>query len=186
MPYEEIYLEAEEQMGQSVERFRQTIRTVRTSRATPSLVEHIKVDYYGTPTPLRQLSAISVQPPNLLVIRPYDPSSLGDIEKAILKADIGLTPNNDGKLIRITVPPLSEERRRKLIAHIKDLAEQAKRAIRATRQQALKTAEKEKKDGIIPEDDFFRLKDDIQELTKDHEGKVDELLQQKSSEILEE
>jgi len=186
MPYDDIYLQADEDMGKGLEHLRQALRTVRSARATPALIENVKVDYYGTATPLQQLAAIAAPSANLLVIRPYDPSALGNIERAILQADLGFTPNNDGKVIRIVVPALSDERRKKLIAHIKELAENAKRAIRAARHEALKIGEKEKKDGIIPEDDFFRLKDDVQELTKDYEAKADELIEKKTAEIMQE
>ena len=186
MPYDDIYLQADEDMGKSVEYLRQALRSVRSARATPALLENVKVDYYGAATPLQQLAAVAAPSANLLVIRPYDPSALGNIERGILQADLGFTPNNDGKLIRIVVPVLSDERRKKLIAHVKELAENAKRTVRAARHEALKVGEKEKKDGGLPEDDFFRLKDDIQELTDDHERKVDELVEKKTAEIMQE
>ncbi len=185
MPYDEIYLEASERMDKAVEHLREQFRTVRSSRATPGLVENVRVEYYGTQTPLRQLATIAIPDPQLIVIKPYDPSSVDAVNRAILTSELGLTPSVDGKIIRLTVPPLSEERRLKLVAQLKDMAEEAKVAIRNIRRDANKQADAERKDGTLPEDDAFRLKDDIQELTGEHEKAIDDALGHKTAEIME-
>lgn len=185
MPYDDIYLDASERMDKAVSHLRDQFRTVRSSRATPGLVESVRVDYYGTQTPLRQLATIAIPDPQLIVIKPYDPSSVDAVHKALLTSELGLTPSVDGKIIRLTVPPLSEERRRRIASQLKDLAEEAKVAIRNIRRDANKQADAEKKDGDMPEDDAFRLKDDIQELTAEHEQAIDDALDHKTSEIME-
>ena len=185
MPYDDIYLEAGERMDKAVEHLREQFRTVRSSRATPGLVETVRVEYYGTQTPLRQLATIAIPDPQLIIIKPYDPSSVDAVNRAILTSELGLTPSVDGKIIRLTVPPLSEERRLKLVAQLKDMAEEARVAIRNIRRDANKQADAEKKDGTLPEDDAFRLKDDIQELTAEHERAIDDALEHKTAEIME-
>lgn len=184
MPYDDIYLDASDRMDKAVQHLKDQFRTVRSARATPGLVENVKVDYYGTPTPLRQVAGIGAPDPQLLVIKPYDPSAIEAIQKAILASGLGLTPSIDGRIIRIVVPPLSEERRRQIAAQLRHIAEEARVAVRNVRRDALKAAEQEKKDGTIPEDDFFRLKDDIQELTDDHEKGITEALEHKTAEIM--
>jgi ribosome recycling factor len=185
MPYDDIYLEASERMDKTVQHLREQFRGVRSARATPGLVENIRVEYYGAPTPLRQLASIGIPDPRLIVIKPYDPSCVEAAQKAIQSSELGLTPSVDGKLIRITVPPLSEERRRKLVAQLRDLAEETRVALRNVRRDAVKQADQEKEDGGLPEDDAFRLRDDIQELTDDHIKTIGEILDQKSQEIME-
>lgn len=185
MPYDEIYLDASERMDKAVSHFREQFRSVRSARATPGLVENIRVEYYGTQTPLKQLASIGVPDPRLIVIKPYDPSCVEAVQKAIQTSELGLTPSVDGKLVRLTVPPLSEERRKRIVGQLRDIAEEARVAIRNIRRNANKQAEQEKKDGDIPEDDAFRLKDDIQELTSGHEKAIDEALENKSNEIME-
>ena len=185
MPYDDIYLDASERMDKAVEHLREQFRTVRSSRATPGLVETVRVEYYGTQTPLRQLATIAIPDPQLIIIKPYDPSSVDAVNRAILTSELGLTPSVDGKIIRLTVPPLSEERRLKLVAQLKDMAEEARVAIRNIRRDANKQADAEKKDGTLPEDDAFRLKDDIQELTAEHERAIDDALEHKTAEIME-
>ncbi len=185
MPYDDIYLDASDRMDKAVQHLKEQFRTVRSSRATPGLVENVKVDYYGTPTPLRQVAGIGAPDPQLLVIKPYDPSAVEAIQKAILASNLGLTPAVDGRIIRLVVPPLSEERRRQIAAQLRHLAEETRVAIRNVRRDGLRVAEEEKKDGTITEDDFFRLKADIQELTSDHEKGIDEALQHKTAEIME-
>ena len=185
MPYDDIYLEASDRMDKAVAHLKEQFRTVRSARATPGLVENVRVEYYGTQTPLKQLASIGIPDPRLIVIKPYDPSCTEAVQKAILASELGLTPSLDGKLVRITVPPLSEERRRKLVAQLKDMAEEARGAVRNLRRAALKLNDQEKEDGVIPEDDAFRLKDDIQELTDGHVKAIEETLVQKSTEIME-
>ena len=184
MAYDDILLDAEERMEKSVTFLQEEYKRVRSGRATPGLVENVKVDYYGAPTPLKQIATIGVPEPRLLVIRPFDPGSLGAIEKALLASDVGITPNNDGKLIRLSVPPLSEERRRQLVGQTKHMAEEAKVAIRNVRRDAIKDAEKEKKAGDMTEDDLERFKTDVQELTNEYTGKVEALHETKSEALM--
>ncbi|MFP4055462.1 MAG: ribosome recycling factor [Candidatus Brocadiia bacterium] len=185
MPYDDIYLDASERMDKAVQHLKEQFRTVRSSRATPGLVENVRVEYYGTQTPLKQLASIGVPDPQLIVIKPYDPSSVDAVNKAILTSQLGLTPSVDGKLIRVTVPALSEERRKKLVSQLHSIAEEAKIAIRNIRRDANKQADQEKSDGTMPEDDAFRLKDDIQEMTNEHEKTIDQAVESKTQEIME-
>ena len=185
MPYDDIYLDATERMDKAVGHLRDGFRSVRSSRATPGLVENVRVEYYGTHTPLRQLATIAIPDPQLIVIKPYDPSCVDAVNRAILTSELGLSPSIDGKIIRLTVPPLSEERRHKLVAQLRDMAEEARVAIRNIRRDANKQADHEKSEGDMPEDDAFRLKDDIQELTAEHENGIDKALEHKTTEIME-
>jgi ribosome recycling factor len=184
MPVDDVLLEAEEKMEKAAAYLADEFRGLRTGRASSGLVEHLKVEYYGSPTPLMQLANIGTPEPQLIVIKPYDPNSLKDIERAILASDLGITPQNDGKVIRLLIPSLSEERRRQLIHRAKELAEEAKVAIRNIRRDANKVLDLEKKDGAIPEDEMYRGKDEVQELTGSYEKKVDGHLTKKSDEIM--
>ncbi len=184
MSYEEILLEAEEKMERAVEVLREELRGVRTGRATPALVDGIRAEYYGTQTPLKQMANISCPDPRMIVVKPYDATQIAEIEKAILKANIGLTPNSDGKLIRLQVPELSRERRTQLANQVKDLAEKAKIAIRNVRRDANKDCEREGKDGLLTDDEAHKLKEDIQELTKRCEGQVGDVETAKKNEIM--
>ena len=187
MPVDDVLLEAEEKMEKAVTHLAEEFRGVRTGRASVGLVEHIKVDYYGSPTPLQQLANLGTPEPQLIVIKAYDPGSLKEIEKAILASDLGITPQNDGKVIRLQIPPLSEERRKQLAARARELAEQSKVSIRNIRREANKGIEVEEKDksSHLSEDEAFSGKEEIQELTKKFEGRVDELLDKKAKEITE-
>ncbi|MEK7448246.1 MAG: ribosome recycling factor [Planctomycetota bacterium] len=185
MPFNEIYQDAEQKMKKAVEVLLEEFKRIRTGRATPGLVESIQVDYYGTATPLKHLAAISIPEPKLLIIKPYDVSSTGAIEKAILKSEIGITPANDGKMVRLVIPPLSEERRKQLVKMIKELVEKAKVVVRNVRRDAIKQGEDEEKAKKISEDDKFLLKDKLQELTTNKEKEIDELLTKKTKEIME-
>jgi len=184
MAYDDILLEAEERMDKSHHFLQEEYKTLRSGRATPGLIENIKIDYYGALTPLKQLATIGVPEPRLLVIRPFDPGSLQAIEKGIQASDVGITPNSDGKLIRLVVPPLSEERRRQLVGQTKHMAEEAKIAIRNERRDAIKEADKEKKSGGMTEDDLKRFKNDVQELTDEYTNKVDELQEAKAEGLM--
>ncbi|HUU43004.1 MAG TPA: ribosome recycling factor [Planctomycetota bacterium] len=184
MPVDDVLLEAEDKMEKAVAHLVEEYRGVRTGRASSGLVEHLKVDYYGSPTPLKQLANIGTPEPQLIVIKPYDPGSLKEVEKAILTSDLGITPQSDGKVIRLAVPSLSEERRKQLIHHAKEMSEEAKVAIRNIRRDANKVLDQEKKDGTIPEDEMYRGKDEVQKLTDGYEQKVDAHLKKKSDEIL--
>ncbi|MBS3733624.1 MAG: ribosome recycling factor [Phycisphaerae bacterium] len=183
MPTDDILLEAEEHMESAVEYFRNELRGIRTGRASSGLVEHVKVDYYGSPTDLRKLASIATPEANLIVIKPFDPSSISEIDKALQTSDLGITPQSDGKVIRLTIPPLSGERRDQLVNQVKKMAEQSRVAVRNARRDANKQADKEKKAGDMPEDDAKRCKDEVQKLTDQYEQAVDELLDAKVKDI---
>ena len=182
MDYDEILLVAEERMEKSVEHLKNEYRGMRTGRAHPGLVENVRVDYYGSPTPLKQLANISASDPTMLVIKPFDQSALGGIEKAILASDVGITPANDGKLIRLKIPALSEERRRQLVQRAREVAEEARVSVRNLRRDGNKHADGLKSD--LPEDDLKALKDEVEELTKSYIHKIDELMEAKSKELM--
>jgi ribosome recycling factor len=172
-------------MEKAAQVFGTNLRGIRTGMASAGLVENIRVDYYGSPTPLRQLAQIAIPDPQLIVIKPYDPTSLAAIEKAIQTSDIGIHPQNDGKVLRLSVPGLSQERRQQLVARVKAMAEEARVAIRNIRRDANRDLDKEEKDSAISEDDRDRAKEDVQELTNQYEGKVEDLLHKKTKDILE-
>ncbi len=184
MPADDILLDAEERMEKAVDSLGHSLRTVRTGRASPALLDHVRVDYYGSPTPLKQIASIGAPEPQLIVIRPFDPGSIKDIERAVHQSDIGITPQNDGKFIRLAIPPLSEERRKQLAGQVREMGEDTKVAIRNIRRDANKTADGEKKSGVLTEDDAFRTKDEIQKLTREYEGKIDGAIKTKSDEVL--
>jgi ribosome recycling factor len=185
MSIEEIALEAEERMEKSIALLEDQLKGVRTGRANTGLVDSIRVPYYGSPTPLKQLANLSTPEPQQILIRPFDPSVIGDIIKAIQTSDLGLTPHSDNKVIRLNVPSLSVEQRKKLVGRVKDLAEEARVAIRNIRRDANKQADKELADKILTEDELERCKEEIQALTKRFEGKINEMAEKKSAEILE-
>jgi ribosome recycling factor len=185
MSIEEIALEAEERMEKSLALLADQLRGVRTGRANVGLVDSIRVEYYGSPTPLKQLANLSTPEPQQILIRPFDPTVIGDIVKAIQASDIGLTPNSDNKVIRLNVPSLSVEQRKKLVSRVKDLSEEARVAIRNIRRDANKQADQEQAEKILTEDDLEVCKEEIQSLTKRYETKVNETAEKKSAEILE-
>jgi ribosome recycling factor len=184
MPADDILLDCEEHMEKAVEHLRHELRGVRTGRASPALVENIKVDYYGSPTDLRAISAISVPEATQILIKPFSPQDLKAIEKAINDSKIGLTPHSDGKQLRLMLPPLSQERRLQLSGQCKGYAEEAKIRIRNARRDANKIADTEEKGGVMTEDEGKGAKEQIQELTKTYEAKVDELIESKRKEIM--
>jgi ribosome recycling factor len=177
--------ETEGRMKKAIEALENDLKGIRTGRASPALVERVLVDYYGTPTSLNQLANISAPEPQMLAIRPYDPGSLRDIERAILSSDLGLTPNNDGQLIRLIIPPLNEERRLELVKVVHRRAEEGKVAIRNCRRDALADLREFEKEKLISEDDFYRARDDLQELTTRYVELVDKIEQRKEREIKE-
>jgi ribosome recycling factor len=185
MSIEEIVLEAEERMEKSLALLSDQLRGVRTGRANTGLVESIRVEYYGSPTPQKQLANQSTPEPQQILIRPFDPSVIGDIVKAIQASDLGLTPNSDNKVVRLNVPALSVEQRKKLVSRVKDLAEEARVALRNIRRDANKQADQEQGDKVLTEDDLGTCKEEIQSLTKKYETKVNETADKKSAEILE-
>jgi ribosome recycling factor len=176
--------EARDKMDKAVAHYADELKSIRTGRASPALLDPVRVDYYGTPTPLIQLAQISVPEPRMLMIKPFDASVTGDIEKAIHKANLGLTPNSDGKLIRLALPPLSEEQRKKLVGTVKERAETSRVALRNIRRDLNKQVDEAQKSGDFTEDEQKQLHDKIQECLKDHEVKIDEILKKKSAEIL--
>ena len=185
MTAEEILFDAEERMEKAVGVYRDELRGLRTGRATPALVDTLRIEYYGSPTPLRQLAQISTPDPQQIVIRPFDRGSLKDIEKAIRASDLGMAPNNDGKMIRLSVPPMSGEQRQKMVARIKKSGEEAKVAIRNIRRDANKHFDQAEKAKEMTEDERDKGKDEVQDLTKRYEDKVTELIDKKSKEVLE-
>lgn len=158
---------------------------VRTGRASPALLDGIKVDYYGTPMPLNQVANISVPEPRLITIQPWDKGIMGEIEKAIQRSDLGLTPMNDGKVIRIAIPPLTEERRKELVKLVKKIAEERKVDLRNHRREANETLKELKKDKVITEDELFRYQEEVQKITDSYVEQVELLMEQKEKEILE-
>ncbi len=185
MSIEDILLEAEDRMDKSLALLSEQFKGVRTGRANTGLVESIRVDYYGSPTPLKQLANLSTPEPQQILIRPFDTSVIGDISKAIQASDIGLNPNSDNKVIRLNVPSLSVEQRKKLVGRVKDLSEEARVAIRNIRRDANKQADQEETAKLLTEDDAKSCKEEVQTLTKKYESKVNDLADRKSSEIME-
>lgn len=185
MSAETVMKDAREGMDKALAHLQREFRLIRTGRATPALVENIRVTAYGSEMPLKQLATISVPEARQLVVKPFDPSTLKDIEKALLASDLGVTPQNDGKLLRLQFPPLTEDRRKKLAQDVKGKGEEAKVVLRNVRRDGLKSLEDLQKSKAITEDDLAALKDDLQDLVKTHEKKVDEEVEKKSAEIME-
>ncbi len=185
MSIKEMLHQAEEKMKKSVEVTVHEFSTIRTGRANTGLVDGIKIDYYGTPTPLKQLAGISAPEARLIVIQPWDPSSLEEIEKAILKSELGITPSNDGKLLRLSIPPLTKERRADLVKLVHRLTEEGRIAIRANRRDANDLIKHDEKEHKIAEDQSFNAHEDIQKLTDKYIKQLDDLLKHKEVEIME-
>ncbi|RBP95278.1 ribosome recycling factor [Cytobacillus firmus] len=180
----QVIADAKERMTKAISAYTRELASIRAGKANASLLDRITVDYYGAPTPVNQLAGVSAPEARLLVVTPYDKSILGEIEKAILKSDIGLNPSNDGSVIRLAIPQLTEERRRELVKVVKKESEDAKVAIRNVRRDANDDLKKLEKNGDITEDDLRGFSDDIQKLTDDHISKIDELTKEKEKEIL--
>lgn len=180
---DELLHEGETKMTQAVEHVQDEFATVRTGRANPAILHRIMVDYYGAPTPLQQLASFSVPDPRLLVVQPYDKGAMGAIEKAIQASELGLNPSNDGNVIRLAFPPLTEERRKELIRVVRHMAEEGKIAIRNVRRHTRDDIEA--LEGDVSEDDVRRAEDRLQEITDQHVARIDELLQHKEAELLE-
>ena len=183
MTVKEILHDTETKMKKTVEATHREFATIRTGRASSAILDSVKVDYYGAPTPLKQLAAVSTPDARLIVIQPWDKNAMPDIEKAILKSDVGITPTNDGKVIRLTVPPLTQERRQELDKVSKKIAEDGHVSIRTARHAAIETVRKSEKDKIITEDEKFKTQDDIQKLTDKFIKEIDNLLAAKEKEI---
>jgi len=182
---DDILLDAEDRMDKALQVLRSSLAGIRTGRANPGLVDSLRVDAYGASTPIKQLASIGAPEPTQIVIRPYDAGTIKDIEKAIITSGLGFNPQSDGRLIRINIPPLSTEMRRKLVARVKELAEEAKVAIRNVRRDANKAADQAEKDKTLSEDERDLAKEQIQELTKDYENKVSEMAKVRENEVME-
>ena len=174
----------EERMNKTLSVLEENFSEVRAGRANPAILNKISVDYYGVPTPINQVAGISVPEARLIVIQPWDASILKEIEKEILKADIGINPNNDGKVIRLSFPELTEERRKELVKDIKKIAEDAKVSIRSIRREGIDEYKAMQKESMITEDDLKRAEDDIQELTDKKIAEIDKILDNKEKEIM--
>ena len=182
---EELLQDARERMDKSVEAIRGEMASVRTGRASPALLDRISVDYYGAQTPLKQLATISAPEPRLLSVQPYDRNSIKSIEKAILESDIGLTPNNDGQLIRLAIPELTEERRRQLVKVVHGICEEGRVAVRNIRRDVMHDLRELKSEGEVGSDDEHRAEIELQKLTDEKIGELDSLMKNKEAEILE-
>lgn len=185
MSSEEILFDAEERMEKALSVLTDDLRGLRTGRATPALVDSLRVEAYGSMSPLKALAQISVPDPQQIVIRPFDQGTLKDIEKAIRSSDLGLAPNSDGKLIRLTIPPMSGDQRKKMAAHIKKLAEEQKVACRNIRRDANKAFDQSEKDKDLTEDERDKGKDEVQTLLKRFEDKITEVSDKKTKEVME-
>lgn len=181
----ELIKGCEQKMKKTVAALQKELSKVRTGRASLALLDDIRVDYYGTPTPLNQLATLSVPESRLIVIQPWDQSIIGDIEKAILKSELGMTPANDGKLIRITIPRLTEERRRELVKVVKKMGEGGKVGVRNVRRDTIEELREMEKKKEISEDDFHHLQNQVQKITDSFIKQIDELIEAKEKEIME-
>ena len=184
MPADDVLMDCEMHMEKAIEHLQHELKAIRTGRASPALVEHIQVDYYGSPTALKSIASISVPEATQLLIKPFSPGDMKAIEKAINDSKIGLTPHSDGKQLRLLLPPLSQERRVQLAGQCKQHAEAAKVSIRNARRDANKVIDTEQKGGVMTEDDANGAKEQVQELTKQYEAKVEELTEKKKHDIL--
>ena len=185
MTDKEILDQVEKKMGASIQDVRHKLAAIRTGRASLAMFDGVAVDYYGTMTPLNQVAKLSIPEPSLVVAQPFDPSALSAIEKAILTADLGLNPANDGKLVRIPIPPLTEERRKQLAKKAKELGEEAKTAVRMIRREANEEFKKLEKDGKLSQDDARRAVDEVQKRTDKFTGDIDGIVKTKEKEIME-
>lgn len=184
MPVQKILSENEAKIKKAVDILHDELKAFRTGRASTGLVENLKVDYYGSPTPLKQIASLAAPQPDMIVIKPFDPAAIKEIEKAIKNSDLSIAPLLEGKLIRLNIPPLSQERRTQLVQQAKQLGEQAKVSIRNIRRDANKHLEKEQKDKLITEDDRDKGKKQVDDIVKDCTAKVDRIVQNKADEIM--
>ncbi len=184
MPADDILLDCEEQMEKAVEHLKHELRSVRTGRANPAMVENIKVDYYGSPTEIRSIAAISVPEATQLVIKPFSPGDLKAIERAINDSKLAMTPHSDGKQLRLMLPPMSQEVRLRMAGQVKSMAEDVKIRIRNARREANKLVDTEQKGSLMTEDESNSAKEQVQELTKTYETKVDEMVEHKRKEVM--
>jgi ribosome recycling factor len=182
---EDLLADAKRRMDKSVETTAHEFTTVRTGRASAALLDRIQIDYYGQKTPLKQLATINVPEPRLLTIQPYDPGSIKAIERAIQESELGLTPNNDGKMVRLPIPQLTEERRKELVKVVKHLAEEGRVAVRNIRRDVMHDLKELVRDGEVGDDEERRAEEKAQKLTDEHVARIDELLKKKEEEIME-
>ena len=181
----DVYSEARTRMKGALQALEEDLTGIRTGRANPALIEKLPVEYYGTPTPLQQLASIGVPEPRQLLIRPFDPSTVKDIERAIQASDLGLTPNSDGKTIRLNLPPLTEERRRELVRVVKNRAEEARVAIRNVRRDSIRDLREFENEKLISEDDLKRGEEELQKITDEFVDEVNKTGERKENEIME-
>jgi ribosome recycling factor len=182
---EDFENEASRKMDRSVEAAAHEFNTIRTGRASAALLDRIQIDYYGTPTPLQQLATINVPEPRMLTVQPYDPGSIKNIERAIQESDLGLTPSNDGKIIRLPIPQLTEERRKELVKVVRGLAEEGRVAVRNVRRDAMHHLKELVRNGDVGDDEERRAEERVQKVTDEHVAKIDDLLKRKEAEIME-
>lgn len=181
----DIHDKLEKKMGKTISVLKEDLMSIRAGRANPSLLDRLSVDYYGTPTPINQIASVSAPEPRLIVVQPYDQTAIKNIEKAILQSDLGLNPSNDGKVIRLNIPQLTEERRKKLIKIAKKTAEEAKIALRNERREANEDLKKMEKNNELTEDDLKKSLDKAQKLTDKYSKQIEEILVKKEAEIME-
>jgi ribosome recycling factor len=181
---EKVYKETKEKMEKAIEALKKEQGRIRTGRASVSLLDGIRVQYYGSTVPLNQVASVAVPESRLITIQPWDNKAIGDIEKALLKSELGLTPINDGKMIRINIPPLTEERRKELVKVIKKMAEEAKVALRNIRRESNESLKDLKKDKVLSEDGLFKGQEEVQKITNDYIEKADQISEEKEKEIL--
>ena len=186
MTTDEILLDVEERMEKAIRKLKGDLAGIRTGRASPGMVDSLRVEVYGSAVPIKQVASVGAPEPNQIVIRPYDPGTIKDIEKAIQSSDLGFNPQSDGRLIRLNVPPLSTEVRRKMVGRVKELTEEAKVAIRNIRRDGNKSADQAEKDKDFSEDDRDQVKEEIQELTKTYESQATDLAKAREKEVMEE
>lgn len=179
----EVEEEASERMGKSMEATRNAISTVRTGRASTSLLDRVQVEYYGAPTPLKTIAGVTTPDASTLLVQPFDVSAIKDIERAIMESDLGLTPNNDGKMIRLNIPALTADRRKELTKTVTKLGEDGKVAVRNVRRDAIKKLQKLEKDGLISEDDKKGMEQDVQKMTDSYVKQIDDLVAAKEKEL---
>ena len=178
------YTDIKEKMNRTINVFDEKLAEVRAGRANPAILNKIKIDYYGTPTPINQIAGISVPEARLIVIQPWDASALKEIEKAILASDIGINPNNDGKVIRLTFPELTEERRKEIVKDVRKMAEETKVAIRSIRRDGMDQAKNSQKNGEMTEDELKQAESEIQKITDKYIEEVDKMLESKEKELM--
>jgi len=180
----DILLDTEERMEKAVNHLKASLTGIRTGRANPGLVDTLRVEVYGSPTPIKQLASVGAPDPSQIVVRPYDPSTLKDIEKTIIASDLGFNPQNDGRLIRIIIPPLSTEVRRKMVSRIKELTEEGRVSVRNVRRDGNKAADQAEKNKEVSEDDRDSIKSEIQDLTKKYEDQITELSKTRENDVM--